>query len=127
MVKKRREIKKKKIVITLAKNIHDKFTIVSNAAITLLDSKNFHIYCYLLSCCDAQSKCYPSYDDMVSKLGIHRNTISECIKFLSSINLIEVNKRKSGSRYNNTYTVYGIKSVSEITEKDDLIIEKELS
>ena len=127
MSKKREEIlKKKKIVVVPAKQITDKFTMVSNASITLLDSKSFHIYCYLLSKCDENSYCYPSYDDIENKLGINRHTISECIKFLEKIKLIEVNKKKRGTHYNNSYTLYGIKEIYERIEVDDTIIEKEI-
>lgn len=127
MSKKRDEIlKRTKITVVPAREINDKFTMVSNAAITLLDSKSFHVYCYMLKLCDMSNRCYPSYDDINAKLGLNRNTISNCIKFLSEIGLIDVKKRKSGSTYNNVYVVYGIKDVAEITEKDGLIIEKKI-
>ncbi len=86
MCKKRNEIlTSKKIKVVPSKQINDKFTIVSNAAIALLDSKSFHIYCYLLSCCDENSYCYPSYDDIQDKLNMNRNTISTSIKFLKEV------------------------------------------
>lgn len=127
MGKKREEIlKRTKITVVPAREINDKFTMISNAAITLLDSKSFHVYCYMLNLCDMANRCYPSYDDINAKLGLNRTTISNCIKFLSEIGLIDVKKRKSGSTYNNVYIVYGIKDVTEITEKDGLIIEKKV-
>ena len=120
-------MKKKKIVVVPAKQINDKFTMVSNASITLLDSKSFHIYCYLLSCCDESSYCYPSYEDIQEKLGVTRHTISDCLKFLSEFGLIDIQKRKTGTYFNNAYVVYGIVKVSEIIEKEDVIIEKEVA
>lgn len=125
MSKKREELlKKKKITVVPAKDIKDKFTIVSNASITLLDSKSFHIYCYLLSCCDENSYCYPSYDDIQEKLGVTRHTVAKCIKFLSKFNLIEIHKRKNGTYYNNSYTIYGITKISDINDNNSTITKK---
>lgn len=126
MNKKRDELlSKKRIVVVPAKEISDKFTMVSNATITLLDSKSLHVYCYLLSCCDENSYCFPSYDDIKNKLNMSRNTIAECIKFLENFGLIEIVKRKLGTNVNNAYIVYGIIKVTEIIENDNMIIERE--
>lgn len=118
-------LSKKKLVVVPAKEINDKFTMVSNATITLLDSKSLHVYCYLLSCCDERSYCFPSYDDIQRKINMSRNTIATCIKFLEEFGLIDIVKRKRGTHINNAYVVYGIIKVTEIIENDNVIIERE--
>lgn len=105
---------KKKIKVVPSKEINDKFTIISNAAITLLDSKSFHIYCYLLSCCDENSYCYPSYNDIQNKLNMNRNTVATSIKFLKDVGLINIQKKKRGTYLNNAYIVYGIIKVGDV-------------
>lgn len=112
MGKKREEILKRTKINTMLKSRPDEENIlVFNQLIEILDSKSFHLYCYLLSCCDEDSFCYPSYDDIHAILGFNRTTISSCIKFLSEIGLIEILKRKQGSYQNNAYIVYSIQSI----------------
>lgn len=120
---KREEVKKtKKIEGCTLDKVKSDFTIVANAAITLLDSEALHIYIYLLSRCMDKSYCYPSRQTIIKDTGINKNKLDDIFKYLKSFELLRIEKRKSSSHFNNIYHIFAISKVAEIKEFEDIII-----
>lgn len=124
---KREEIKKtKRIEVCKLNQVKGNFTIIANAAITLLDSEALHVYIYLLSKCMNKPYCYPSRAMIVSEIGVNKNKLDDIFKYLKGFGLLEIKKRKRGTHFNNIYHLSAIKKVVEIKEFEGSIIEKEL-
>ena len=125
---KRKENKtKKKIKVCGIKEVNNNFTIIKNATITLLDSEALHVYLYLLSRCIDKECCYPSREIIVNDTGINKNKLTGILNYLKDFGLLRVEKRKSGTHYNNVYYMYAIEEVTEIIEKGDILIEKKVA
>lgn len=127
-IKEKREGKKKnkKIEVCSLDKVKSDFTIVANAAITLLDSEALHIYIYLLSRCIGKSYCWPSRKTIIEDTGISKNKLDDIFSYLKEFQLLEIEKRKNGTYFNNIYHLSAITKVVEIKEFDGTIIERNL-
>lgn len=115
----------KKIRVCSIRDVKKDFTIFHNATVTLLDSEALHIYLYLLSKCMNKEFCYPSREQIIKDTGINKNKLTSIFKYLQDFGLLRIEKRKNGTNFNNVYHMYAIKEVTEIKEKDGILIEIE--
>ena len=65
------------------------FAIDNNIFNLKLDSYEFQIYCYLVSCAGKDNVCWPSYNTIAKLLGISTNTVVRKIDSLVAKRLIE--------------------------------------
>ena len=80
------------------------FTIDNNIFNLKLDSYEFQIYCYLVSCAGKRGVCWPSYNTIARLLNISTNTVIKKIDSLVSKHLIEKENTTRKCRNGNTRT-----------------------
>lgn len=80
------------------------FLIDNNIFNMKLDSYEFQIYCYLVSCAGKDKVCWPSYNTIARLLNISTNTVIKKIDSLVSKHLIEKENTTSKCHNGNTRT-----------------------
>ena len=110
------DIKKNYILkIQPFRDLNKDFFKVCRGIFILKDSKAIHLYLYLCSCYNhKEGKCFPSYETIQKATGIDRHTVSKKLQILKKLNLIQIQKRKTGTNWNN---IYIINYINEIVEK----------
>ncbi|MDI0267831.1 hypothetical protein QIW52_17715 [Clostridioides difficile] len=90
--------------------MNNNYFFISKNIFILKDSKAIHIYSFLCNKYDFYlEKAEVSYDEISRDTGITRNIISNKLKLLQSLNLIEIKKNKYGANY---YEINYIKDIS---------------
>ncbi|VIF90042.1 Uncharacterised protein [Clostridioides difficile] len=90
--------------------MNNNYFFINKMIFILKDSKAVHIYSFLCSEYDFYlEKAEVSYDKISRSTGITRNVISNKLKLLQSLNLIEIKKNKYGANY---YEINYIKDIS---------------
>lgn len=113
---------KLKVVTCPLDKIKCDYTKIQNMAITLLDSEAFHVYSYLLMRCMGKESCYPSTLLISEELKINKNKIPAIIEHLQKYGLVRIETSKKGTKYNNIYYPYAIKTVSKVFENEDGVL-----
>lgn len=113
------DIKKKyKLIVTPYRDLNSNFFKVCRGVFILKDSKAIHLYLYLCNCYNRKTeKVFPSYEGIMKSTGLNRNTIADKLKLLQELKLIKIQKRKTGTHFNNEYQ---INYISEIIQKEKI-------
>ena len=109
------DIRKKYVLkIEPYRDLNKDFFKVCRGIFILKDSKAIHLYLYLCSCYNhKEGKCFPSYETIQKSTGLDRNTISKKLQILKKLNLIQIQKRKTGTNWNNIYVINYIYEIIE--------------